>query len=86
MDEFQAGGVWAGSVDLRSRFFQIAEDEAALRELQIPSNLIAPQAKTLLAYLPAPTNLSSLGLPNTAPNYIAPVPNKTTVNGVAFCP
>jgi hypothetical protein len=51
---------------------------------QIPSNLIAPQAKTLLAYLPAPTNLSSPGLPNAAPNYIAPVPNKTNVNGVDF--
>src|SRR6185436_15557274 len=49
---------------------------------QIPASLIAPQAKALLAFLPTPTNLSSPGLPNTAPNYITSVPNNTSINGV----
>ena len=51
---------------------------------QIPTNLIAPQAKALLAYLPTPTNLSALALPNGSPNYIAPVPNNAGINGVDF--
>lgn len=51
---------------------------------QIPSNLITPQAKTLLSYLPSPTNLSSTGLPNGTPNYIAPKTNDIGVNGVDY--
>ena len=51
---------------------------------QIPSSLIAPQAKTLLPYLPTPTNLSSAALPNSSPNYIAPVPNNAGINGVDY--
>ena len=51
---------------------------------QIPANLITSQAKALLPYLPAPTNLNSPAIPNSPPNYTAPVPNKTTVNGVDF--
>src|SRR5579863_7758345 len=39
---------------------------------QIPTSMFAPQAKALLQYLPAPTNSASAGLPNGAPNYIAP--------------
>jgi hypothetical protein len=51
---------------------------------QIPASQFTPQAKALLAYLPTPTNLTSAGLPNGGPNYIAPVPNITAVNGVSF--
>lgn len=51
---------------------------------QIPSNLITPQAKTLLGYLPAPTSLSSAGLPNGSPNYFAAVTNKIGINGVDY--
>lgn len=51
---------------------------------QIPSSLIAPQAKTLLPYLPAPTILSSAALPNSSPNYIASVPNNAGINGVDY--
>ena len=35
----------------------------------IPQAMIAPQAATLLKYLPAPTVANTLGLPNGAPNY-----------------
>jgi hypothetical protein len=51
---------------------------------QIPSNLITPQAKTLLSYLPAPTNAASTGLPNGSPNFIAPKTNDIGINGVDY--
>ena len=51
---------------------------------QVPSNLITSQAKTLLPYLPAPTNLASAGLPNGGPNYITAVTNKIGINGVDY--
>ncbi len=51
---------------------------------QIPSNLITSQAKTLLGYLPAPTDSSSTGLPNGTPNYIAPKTNDIGINGVDY--
>src|SRR5262245_17923542 len=38
---------------------------AAFPNNQIPANLISPQAKALLPFLPAPTNLSLPGLPNS---------------------
>jgi hypothetical protein len=41
---------------------------------QIPSTLIAPAAKKLLPYLPAPTVAGSPGLPNSAPNYTSTIP------------
>src|SRR5207248_9369842 len=49
---------------------------------QIPGSLIAHQAKTLLPYLPSPTNLPSAALPAGSPNYIAKVPNNAHINGV----
>lgn len=51
---------------------------------QIPSNLITSQAKTLLSFLPAPTNLSSAGLPNGSPNYIAARTTTVGINGVDY--
>lgn len=51
---------------------------------QIPSNLITSQAKTMLGYLPAPTDSSSTGLPNGTPNYIAPKTNDIGINGVDY--
>ncbi len=51
---------------------------------QIPSNLITPQAKTLLGYLPAPTDTASLGLPSGGPNYIAAVTSQNGINGVDY--
>jgi hypothetical protein len=41
---------------------------------RIPSPLITSQAKTLLKYLPAPSDATSAGLPNGAPNYVGTVP------------
>ncbi len=51
---------------------------------QIPSSMIAPQAKTLLAYLPAPTNPDSPGLPNGLPDYIVAKTNDVGINGVDY--
>jgi Carboxypeptidase regulatory-like domain len=51
---------------------------------QIPSSMITPQANTLLKFLPAPTDPTSAGLPNGAPNYVAAVPNNAGINGVDF--
>jgi carboxypeptidase family protein len=51
---------------------------------QIPAGMIAPQATALLKFLPAPTDLRSLGLPNGSPNYVAAVPNNAGINGVDF--
>ena len=51
---------------------------------QIPAGMFAPQVKSLLPYLPAPTDSSSAALPNSAPNYIAPVPNNAGINGVDY--
>ena len=47
---------------------------------QIPSNMIASQAQTLLKFLPAPTDLASAGLPNGKPNYIVPSRSALGVN------
>ncbi len=49
---------------------------AAFPNNQIPSSLIASQAKTLLSFLPPPTDPTSTGLPNSSPNYVAPVANR----------
>jgi hypothetical protein len=46
---------------------------AAFPRNQIPSSLITSQSQKLLAYMPPPTNASSLGLPNGSPDYIAAV-------------
>ena len=51
---------------------------------QIPAGMFAPQVKSLLPFLPTPTDLSSAAAPNSSPNYIAPVPNNAGVNGVDF--
>ena len=51
---------------------------------QIPTSLIAPQAQTLLKYLPSPTDLSSKSLPSGSPDYISAVTNKIGVNGVDY--
>lgn len=51
---------------------------------QIPASMITPQAKTLLSYLPAPTDPNSLGLPNGTPNYIAAKTNDIGINGVDY--
>jgi hypothetical protein len=51
---------------------------------QIPSNLITSQAKTLLPFLPAPTNLNSAGLPNGSPNYTTASYDKFGINGVDY--
>ena len=40
---------------------------------QIPSSMITSQAQKLLAFMPAPTNPNSPGLPSEAPNYVAAV-------------
>ena len=61
-----SGGVCTKGTQLYNPF-----TGAPFADNQIPSSLIAPQAKTLLPYLPAPTNLSSAALPNSSPNYIA---------------
>ena len=50
---------------------------------QIPSDMITAQAKVLMPYLPALT-IPSPALPNSAPNYIDPVPSKFDINGVDF--
>jgi hypothetical protein len=47
---------------------------------QIPANLIAPQAQTLLKYLPATTTTGTPGLPFENPNYITTVPVVQDVN------
>ncbi len=47
---------------------------------QIPANLIAPQAQTLLKYLPAPTDSATTGLPFENPNYVTAVPVVQNVN------
>ena len=47
---------------------------------QIPAAMIAPQASTLLKYLPAPTNSASAGLPSGGINYVASVPVTQIVN------
>lgn len=52
---------------------------------QIPSDMITSQAKTLMPYLPALT-IPSPALPNSAPNYVAPVPSKFDINGMDFRP
>jgi hypothetical protein len=74
-----SGGVCAKGTQLYNPF-----TGAAFAGNQIPGSLIAPQAKTLMPYLPAPTNLISAALPGGSPNYIAPVPNNAGVNGVDF--
>jgi len=51
---------------------------------QIPTSMFAPQSKTLLPYLPAPTNAASLALPSGSPDYIVAVPNNVGVNGVDY--
>lgn len=51
---------------------------------QIPTSMFASQSKTLLSYLPAPTNLSSAGLPNGSPNYVIPKTSNIGVNGVDY--
>ena len=51
---------------------------------QIPSSQITTQAKTLLGYLPAPTDLTSTGAANTTPNYIAAVTSSFGINGVDY--
>jgi hypothetical protein len=51
---------------------------------QIPSSQITSQAKTLLGYLPAPTDLTSVGLPNGSPNYVSAVYNRFGINGVDY--
>lgn len=51
---------------------------------QIPTNLFASQSKTLLTYLPAPTDLTSAGLPNGSPNYVVPKTSNVGVNGVDY--
>ena len=51
---------------------------------KIPSNLITSQAKTLLPYLPAPTDPDSKGIPNGVPNYVSAVTNRIGVNGVDY--
>src|SRR5581483_10832049 len=50
----------------------------------IPSDLITPQATTLLAYLPAPTNLASPALPNGSPNYTTAAYDHFGINGVDY--
>lgn len=51
---------------------------------QIPSNLITSQAKTLMSYLPTPTDLTSTGLPNGKPNYVTAKTNDVGINGVDY--
>lgn len=47
---------------------------------QIPDTMIAPQAKTLLKYLPAPTDSTSLGLPSGGINFVQAVPLSQNVD------
>jgi len=47
---------------------------------QLPPNMITPQARALLKFLPAPTDLASPGLPNGKPNYIVPSRSALGVN------
>jgi hypothetical protein len=47
---------------------------------QIPSGLITTQAKTLLAFVPPPTDASSIGLPSGVPNYYTTVGTVFHVN------
>lgn len=47
---------------------------------QIPSSMITAQSKALLKYLPAPTDLTSPGLPNELPNYLGEDPKSQQVN------
>src|SRR5665213_1979931 len=53
---------------------------AAFVNNQIPAGLIAPQAKTLLTYLPATTTPGTPGTPNENPNYLTTVPVVQDVN------
>ena len=46
----------------------------------IPSGMITPQAQALMKFMPALTDTSSLGLPQTGPNYTAVVPQVFHVN------
>lgn len=47
---------------------------------QIPDAMITQQAKTLLTYIPLPTDTSSPGLPGEANNYFGLTPKKRNVN------
>jgi hypothetical protein len=47
---------------------------------QIPASLITSQSQSLLKYVPAPTDPTSLGLPSGAPNYVAAVGQVFHVN------
>ena len=49
---------------------------------QSDANLITSQAKTLLPFLPTPTNLNSAGLQNGSPNYTTASYDKFGMNGV----
>ena len=51
---------------------------------QIPANLITPQAKALLGFLPTPTNLSSPGPSQYRAELHRAGPNNTSINGVDF--
>lgn len=55
---------------------------AAFPRNQIPSNLITQPARTLLTYLPAPTDPNRPGLPNATPNYIGTIPRTQDVNAL----
>ncbi|HWB84659.1 MAG TPA: TonB-dependent receptor [Bryobacteraceae bacterium] len=67
---FGAGGICAKGTQLYNPF-----NGQPFVNNQIPSNLITPQTKTLLTYLPAPTVADSPGLPFGSPNYISTIPN-----------
>ncbi len=47
---------------------------------KVPSSMITPQAQALLKYLPAPTDLTSVGAPNGTPNYRGLVSTAQDVN------
>ncbi len=49
---------------------------------KIPSNLITPQAKAMMKFLPAPTDASSAALPFGALNYYGLVATAQTVNAI----
>ena len=49
---------------------------------QIPSSMFAPQAVTLLKYLPLPTDAASPGLPSEVNNYFESIPVEQNVNGL----
>jgi len=51
---------------------------------QIPSNLITSQSKTLLGFMPPPTDLTSASLPSGSPNYIVAKGNQVGINGVDY--